>query len=93
MKEQLMKYLSKCDTCKKWNAAMVDTDFTPIIATFPCEKLHMDYHFLPETRNHNKCLLVVIDHLTKKVWLFAHKSKESKNVVDSLEVVVKEIKK
>lgn len=74
-------------------AAIVDTDFTPIIATFPCEKLHMDYYLLPETKNHNKCLLVVIDHFTKKVWLFAHKSKESKYVVDLLEVVVRENKK
>lgn len=62
-----------------------------IIVNFPCEKIHIDYHFLPKTPRGNKCVLVAIDHLTKRIWLSANQSKEAKNVVDALRVIVNEI--
>jgi hypothetical protein len=91
MKEDLVGYISKCEICQMWNKSNDVEEMIPIIATYPCEKIHIDYHFLPRTPRGNKCLLVIIDHLTKKVWLEASETKESKNVVKTLRTVAKEI--
>lgn len=91
MKQQITEYIKNCEICSKWNKSNDAEEIHCYYADFPGQKVHMDYHYMPKTPNHNKYLLVFIDHLTKKCWLSAHSTKESSNVVDGLRVVAKDL--
>lgn len=91
MKKMCTDYIKNCALCNSFNNSTDEQEIAIFITNYPCELIHLDYHFLPKTSRGNKCLLIGVDHLTKKLWLKPTPEKESKYVVDLLQEISNEI--
>ena len=78
---------SRCDLCDFRKAESEDLPFTPIVSSFPFERLQFDFTFFQK-----KPIFTLVDHFSKYAFAILTTNRTSDNVIEMLRNLTNQIK-